>query len=199
MKLSLGPNHKFLCPSSWDFIEKSTNFAVLTSVKTSLLTLIARTAWRTNCWPTYFNRNHHKPSWKKKHLRADLLIYFSTMPRTDRTITRLSQLLQTGTQPRSGTVSTLRNSQTKFYSKPESSTTKVWTLYRCQACHEYHLSNSRRWKPHNYQNCSQELSPCRILPQRRISTHYDRKICTFWSSNWHHLRAFYGTTHPGFE
>ena len=44
MKLSLGPNHNFLCQSSWDFIERNTKFAVQIFVKTSLLILIARTA-----------------------------------------------------------------------------------------------------------------------------------------------------------
>ena len=44
MKLSLGPNHKFLCPSRWDFNRINNNFAVPKFVKTSLLIPMARTA-----------------------------------------------------------------------------------------------------------------------------------------------------------
>ena len=44
LKLSLGPNHKSLCPSNWDFIRLSTSFANLNSVRTSFLILLAKTA-----------------------------------------------------------------------------------------------------------------------------------------------------------
>ena len=47
------------------------------------------------------------------------------MPRTDRTLTRLSQTLQAGTPPRDRTESTLRKSQTKPHTKPETSTRKT--------------------------------------------------------------------------
>ena len=43
MKLSLGPNHKSLCQSNWHFIGINTNFAVQVFVRTSSLTIIART------------------------------------------------------------------------------------------------------------------------------------------------------------
>ena len=64
MKLSLGQNHRLLCHSSWDFIGINTSFAVPNFAKTSVLTLIAKTARRMNCWTTYFNRNYDKLSWK---------------------------------------------------------------------------------------------------------------------------------------
>ena len=35
MKLSLGPNHKFQCRTSWSFIGRNTKLSVLTSVSTS--------------------------------------------------------------------------------------------------------------------------------------------------------------------
>ena len=60
MKLSLGPNHKSLCPSNWDFIGINTSFAVQFFVKVSLLIHIARTAWGTNCWAIYFKQNYPK-------------------------------------------------------------------------------------------------------------------------------------------
>ena len=37
-------------------------FAVQIFVKISILIHIARTAWRTNCWTTYFNHNYPKLS-----------------------------------------------------------------------------------------------------------------------------------------
>ena len=39
---------------------------------------------------------------------------------------------------------TLQKSWTRPCTKPETSTAKAWTLYRYQAYHEYHLSNSVR-------------------------------------------------------
>ena len=93
--------------------------------------------------------NHHQPQLsqallERTTIQTNLFINLSTMPRTDCTITRLSQSLQAGTPPRSRTESTLRKSQTRPYTKPETSTAKAWTLYRYQAYDEYHLSNSGR-------------------------------------------------------
>ena len=50
------------------------------------------------------------------------------MPRTDCTVTRLSQSLQIGTPPGSGTESTVRKSSTGPYTKPETSTAQAWTF-----------------------------------------------------------------------
>ena len=129
MKLSLGPKHKFLCPSSWDFIGINTNFAVQIFVKTSLLILIARTVQRKNCWTTYFNRIYHKLFRKGTNLLTDLFLNLRTMPRTDSTITCLLQSLQAGRPPRDRTECALRKSQTRHHWKPKTSTAKTWTLY----------------------------------------------------------------------
>ena len=59
-------------------------------------------------------------------------------------ITRLSQSIQAGTPLRDRIESTLRKSKTRPHTQPKTSSAKTWTLYRYQAYHEYHLSNSRR-------------------------------------------------------
>ena len=59
LKVSLGPNHKFLCCSSYDFIGKNTNIAILTSVQTSPSFSQREQLKQTNCWLTYFHCNFH--------------------------------------------------------------------------------------------------------------------------------------------
>ena len=123
MKSSLAPNHKLLCHSSCDFIGKNTSFAVQIFVKTFLF-LIARSVdnlLQPQLSPALLDEN--EPSNKS-------IPQLRTMPRTDSTVTRLSQSLQAGTPSRDRTESTRQKPQTRFYAKPKTSTAKAWTLYR---------------------------------------------------------------------
>ena len=76
--------------------------------------------------------------------RTNIILNRRTMPRTDSKVTRLSQSLQIVTPSRDRRGSTLRKSQTRTYTQPETSTAKTWTIYRYQAHYEHHLSNSIR-------------------------------------------------------
>ena len=198
MKLFLGPKHKSLCPSSWEFIELNTNCIVLLSVKTSPPTLIARTTWRTRKWTTYLTAIIPSPPRKRTNLQTNLFIYFRTVPRRNRTVTRRSQSLQTGTPPRNRTESTLRKSQTRTHTQPVTSTATAWTFYHHQKCDKHHLSNSRRWRPRDYQDCPQESSG-RTLSQRRIPANADRRKSAPWPSKRQLLRAFHGTASSRFK
>ena len=75
MKLSLGRNHKFLCPSSWDLTGINTSSDVQISVKTAPLTLMEEQFKEringqhtlTAIIPSSFG--------KRTNLQANLLIY----------------------------------------------------------------------------------------------------------------------------
>ena len=146
MKLSLGPNHKFPCSSNCDFIGINTNFAV--HVVQNCENLPSR-SHNENSLKNELLDNLLQPQLsqallERTNLQANLFINLRTIPRTDSTITRLSQSLQDMTPPGDRTESTLRESQTRSHTKTKTSTAKTWSLYRYQAYHENHLSKSGR-------------------------------------------------------